>query len=213
VVKATSDSALDITQTVTAYGTKLSTRARTSAVATITGLSAATLAGETAWGDIHYIELSAACVGDVTVATAVGATIAVIEAGDTSAGSDITTNDAPLYVALEGANVLVYPMTEANGTLWLVGGLWPTDLTTASSLSDSQTITGLDFAFYDIVAEGAAALSEITNLDDESGRANIHSQAFWSGVDRVKMATQNRQLDRTDSLQVGDSFGWGFYNR
>lgn len=86
-VEIVSDSASDITQTITIYGTKTgATDTVTSETVTLTGTDAVSTV-ETTWQTILGIELSAACAGTITIREAsANATIITIAAGTLSAG-------------------------------------------------------------------------------------------------------------------------------
>jgi hypothetical protein len=195
-----SSSAADTTQKVTVSGL-VTSGAYVSEELTLTGKTPVTTSSAYIT-EVWRISLDTAAAGDVTATLTSGATtVAVIAAGDLYTGEAIVTAQPGCWT-LEHPNLLVDSLANQDYTLWVLGGSRPADLA-----SDGSLVTGLPLQFEWVIAEGAAALAENSDLYDQAQSARMSSsgQAFWAGVERLNEYLLGLNHDRMGAIRLDPS--------
>jgi hypothetical protein len=136
-----SDDAADTTQTVTLKGITTAGVYVTEDIS-VTGTAKADSA-TTTYQELWYAELDAECDGILTIAKKESgptySTMTTIAAGDTTAGTDISSSKPTEYL-LERPNIVWATMPDAAYTAWIKGGSLPDDFATPTSLGSGCTV-------------------------------------------------------------------------
>lgn len=209
-----SSSTADTTQTITAYGTDYTGRAYATGSVALSGTTFATLAitgGVLKWDEVQYFSLDAACAGTVTIREAsANATVTTITAGETTAGTAIST-DMPQFYVVRGNKLCWYPIPDANYTAIAWGGVMPGDFVVTT---DDATPDGLPTQFHWILAEGAAALAKGVDLHDQesANSEDASAKSFFNGVQRLRQWVDILALSDNTMIELDQGLGFELYD-
>ncbi len=160
-----------------------------------------TQADGTATWTYEGIELA----GDVTIREAsANATIATIEAGETSVGEDISANEPTTFI-IEQPNILWYPIPDESYTAWMLAGELPADFATPASLAAAtDALTSLPAQFHYVLGEGTATIAAFgeLSLENEQVRASESGKAFWNGIAAVNEYLANLSRGGSETMLV-----------
>jgi len=201
------------TRTVSVIGTTFGTNnvvTETGIALTSTSTTVPVTTTKTDWGEIISIVPSAAhATYIVTARTASDITIDTIPATETLVQVPLQSfsyfpkrMQTVTHVLLGAIPATTNVTVEVGGALEVTGGGKPIDMN-----ADSDIVIALPDQFANVLAIGAAALSQVSDLygQPQEGRASIYLKDFWNGVERVKTYIGSLGRDNIAPMQMDTS--------